>query len=205
MTLMPKRRLHARAALLVAASIASACATSRPAAREARRDEERVERAPVVIAPAREAVPAPVRSSPPPQPALSPSPPRPLSALATGDGARHAEVIEVVDDIQFAPGLPALDAAARAALDALAARLHRLTTPFVLEIQGHADAAGGDADNLHLGLLRAETVRTYLHRAGGIALARIAVVSLGASQPVADNATREGRARNRRAVVLVLR
>jgi len=203
MIAMPIRRSLARAALLFVASWASACATSRPAVREARREEERTERVPVVIAPA--PTPAPVRPAPPPPPALTPAPPQPLSALATGSGGHHAEVVEVVDDVLFAPGLPALDAAARATLDELTSRLRRQASPFVLEVQGHADSAGGDADNIHIGLLRAETVRSYLNRVGGIPLDRIAIVSLGASQPVADNSTREGRARNRRAVVLVLR
>jgi len=202
MIAMPIRRSLARAAFLFVATWVSACATSRPAVREARREEERTERVPVVIAPA--PTPAPVRPAPPP-PALTPAPPQPLSALATGSGGHHAEVVEVVDDVLFAPGLPVLDAAARAILDELTTRLRRQTSPFVLEVQGHADSAGGDADNIHIALLRAETVRTYLNRVGGIPIDRIAVVSLGASQPVADNSTREGRARNRRAVVLVLR
>ena len=54
-----------------------------------------------------------------------------------------------------------------------------------------------------LGVRRAEVVRRYLSR-DGIALNRMSTISYGQDAPVAPNETREGRAQNRRVVVMVL-
>jgi outer membrane protein OmpA-like peptidoglycan-associated protein len=51
---------------------------------------------------------------------------------------------------------------------------------------------------------RAEAVRNYLSRQHGIALHRMNVISSGEAEPVADNGTREGRAQNRRVMLVVL-
>lgn len=65
------------------------------------------------------------------------------------------------------------------------------------EIQGHTDAIGGDDYNLMLSDARAASVRTWLTQ-HGVAAERIASKGYGKSQPVADNGSDEGRARNRR-------
>ena len=72
-----------------------------------------------------------------------------------------------------------------------------------LEIQGHTDATGSDAYNLKLGEARAEAVRRYLNKQG-VALNRMSTISYGKSEPVESNKTKEGRAKNRRVVVIVL-
>jgi outer membrane protein OmpA-like peptidoglycan-associated protein len=55
-----------------------------------------------------------------------------------------------------------------------------------------------------LGLRRATAVRDYMHQSGGIPLHAINTISLGESNPVADNSNSEGRSQNRRVVVRVL-
>ncbi len=72
-----------------------------------------------------------------------------------------------------------------------------------LEIQGHTDNTGEEEWNLVLGKKRAESVMEYLHKQYRIPLHRMAVISYGSESPVADNATRDGRAQNRRVVILV--
>jgi OOP family OmpA-OmpF porin len=72
-----------------------------------------------------------------------------------------------------------------------------------IEIGGHTDNVGKDADNLKLSQQRAESVKNYLVKKG-IAVARIMAKGYGASQPVADNAIDKGRQMNRRTVVRVL-
>jgi len=62
---------------------------------------------------------------------------------------------------------------------------------------GHTDNTGTREANLALSLARAGAVRSYL-AAKGIAAASIAVAGAGPDQPLADNASAEGRARNRR-------
>jgi len=72
-----------------------------------------------------------------------------------------------------------------------------------LEIRGHTDSSGPESWNLVLGKKRAEAVMEYLHKKYNIPLHRMEVISYGSSEPVADNATRNGRAQNRRVEILV--
>jgi outer membrane protein OmpA-like peptidoglycan-associated protein len=72
-----------------------------------------------------------------------------------------------------------------------------------LEIQGHTDSTGPESWNSILGEKRAEAVMGYLHKKYSIPLHRMEVISYGSDQPVGDNSTREGRAQNRRVVILV--
>lgn len=72
-----------------------------------------------------------------------------------------------------------------------------------LEIQGHTDSTGPEEWNLILGKRRAEAVVEYLHKKYNIPLHRMETISYGSDNPVADNATRDGRTQNRRVVILV--
>jgi outer membrane protein OmpA-like peptidoglycan-associated protein len=72
-----------------------------------------------------------------------------------------------------------------------------------LEIQGHTDSTGPESWNLLLGKKRAEAVMEYFHKKYNIPLHRMEVISYGSDVPVGDNSTREGRAQNRRVVMLV--
>lgn len=92
----------------------------------------------------------------------------------------------------------------RAALDEVASRLKTENRDVYIEIQGHTDGTGTEQYNLMLGEQRAEAASRYLNMAHGIPLHRMATISYGESAPAADNDTREGRARNRRVVVVVL-
>jgi peptidoglycan-associated lipoprotein len=72
-----------------------------------------------------------------------------------------------------------------------------------LEIQGHTDATGPKDFNMKLGEERSEAVRLYMNQQG-VPLNRMATISYGPTVPVAPNTTREGRAQNRRVVVIVM-
>ncbi len=98
-----------------------------------------------------------------------------------------------------------LSTAARKQLDEFAERLKAENRGVFIEIQGHTDNRGSDEANQRLSRDRAQAVRDYLHQAAGIPLHRLAIAAYGESRPVADNRTREGRARNRRVVLVVLR
>ena len=87
----------------------------------------------------------------------------------------------------------------RATLDEIAQRLASHEDAKVL-IEGYADATGSPDYNEQLGQRRAQAVRDYLARQG-VDPANLEVASRGESNPVADNETTEGRARNRRAEV----
>lgn len=66
-----------------------------------------------------------------------------------------------------------------------------------IEVAGHTDSVGTDEHNMTLSQSRAEIVRDYLV-GKGISADRISAKGYGESSPVADNATEEGRAKNRR-------
>lgn len=72
-----------------------------------------------------------------------------------------------------------------------------------VEIAGHTDNTGRDSTNLKLSQLRAETIRDYLIKKG-IPSPRISAKGYGSTEPVADNATEEGRQLNRRTEVRIL-
>jgi outer membrane protein OmpA-like peptidoglycan-associated protein len=95
----------------------------------------------------------------------------------------------------FAVNSSALSQAARRQLTALAEQVRG--TAVNLRVVGHTDGSTTDADYLKgLGLRRAQTVAAFL-RAHGVK-AKAALVSQGAKQPRATNATKAGRALNRR-------
>jgi outer membrane protein OmpA-like peptidoglycan-associated protein len=66
-----------------------------------------------------------------------------------------------------------------------------------IEVAGHTDSMGSDAYNMNLSQQRAEAVRNFLI-SKGVAANRLTAKGYGESQPVADNATEEGRFKNRR-------
>lgn len=108
------------------------------------------------------------------------------------------------DKIKFSSGRAQLTEQAGRELDQLVAKLKADNQPVFIEIQGHTDSTGSDAENQQLGLKRAEAVRLHLARAG-LPLARMATISYGKSAPLADNSTREGRSTNRRVQLIVMR
>jgi outer membrane protein OmpA-like peptidoglycan-associated protein len=71
-------------------------------------------------------------------------------------------------------------------------------------VEGHTDSLGSKDVNERIGLARAEAVKQYLCERYEIPPDSISVISYGLEQPVADNATGEGRALNRRVVIKVL-
>ena len=68
-------------------------------------------------------------------------------------------------------------------------------------ITGHTDDQGGEEENLRFGRHRAETARDYLVAEHAIDAGRIAISSLGETEPLADDTTPEGRKTNRRVEV----
>jgi len=73
-----------------------------------------------------------------------------------------------------------------------------------ITIEGHTDDVGTDQYNQSLSERRAEAVKKYLVKEGGIDETKISTIGYGESKPVTLNDTAEGRAANRRAEILVL-
>jgi outer membrane protein OmpA-like peptidoglycan-associated protein len=107
------------------------------------------------------------------------------------------------DNARFPFNKHELSADARNELDQFVDKLKSDDKNVYLEIQGHTDSTGSSDYNARLGEERAEAVRLYLNQKG-VALNRMATISYGETQPVDSNKTREGRAKNRRVVIIVL-
>ena len=95
-----------------------------------------------------------------------------------------------------------LTAASKPVLDVTADGLKKHPRVRV-ELQGHTDSKGADAYNLKLSQRRADSVRDYLGQQG-VPENQLTAKGYGEAQPVADNKTEEGRAKNRRVVMKVL-
>lgn len=77
----------------------------------------------------------------------------------------------------------------------------RLTS--IMRIEGHTDSTGPEAYNQKLSERRAQAVADYIvANARNVTVSDIEVVGKGETEPVASNATREGRAQNRRVVIV---
>jgi peptidoglycan-associated lipoprotein len=128
-------------------------------------------------------------------------------AIAAGKLAEGKLLYETVlsdDKVKFGFDKSELSPEAKAALDEFATKLKTDNQNVYVEVQGHTDNIGGEAYNMKLGEQRAEAVKDYLVRQG-IPIFRMATISYGETAPVADNHTREGRAANRRVVLVVLK
>jgi len=107
------------------------------------------------------------------------------------------------DSMKFPIDKATLSPEATARLDAFIEKLKSDNKNVYVEVQGHTDAKGAKDFNYKLGEERAEAVRRYLNQ-HGVALNRIGTISYGPDAPVAPNNTRDGRAQNRRVVLIVL-
>jgi len=90
----------------------------------------------------------------------------------------------------------------KATLDKIAADLSKIKLEVIIAV-GNTDSVGTDAYNMALGQRRAQSVKDYLV-SKGVDQSRIYTESKGKSNPVASNATAEGRAKNRRTDIEVV-
>jgi OOP family OmpA-OmpF porin len=142
------------------------------------------------------AAPAPAPRAAPPAPARAPAPaakpaPKPVK-----------EKVTMAADAHFDFDKSALKPEGKAKLDDLVGKLKAVNLEVVIAI-GHTDSIGSNAYNQKLSLRRASSVRDYLISKGVVAN-RIYTEGKGETQPVADNKTKEGRAKNRRVEIEVV-
>jgi outer membrane protein OmpA-like peptidoglycan-associated protein len=109
--------------------------------------------------------------------------------------------LDVPSDVSFNVGRADIQPNLRPILDRFATTL-RDNPGTKVTIIGHTDSSGSDAINNPLSVNRAASVRDYLV-ARGVAANRIAIDGRGSREPVADNSTAEGRAKNRRVEIYV--
>lgn len=132
---------------------------------------------------------------PPPPPAPKPAPTPPPPPPKKEPVSFHSVYFDF-DKAMLKPE-------AKAELDR-AAKILLQNPALTLELQGHTDSIGTDAYNKALGERRAKAVFDYL-KSKGVAANRLKVVSYGESKPVAPNNTEQGRAKNRRVDLTILK
>lgn len=162
-----------------------------PALAEAECDPDLVPKKP---APA----PAPAPVAPAPAPAPRPAPAAPTAAPA----GPISEKVSFSADALFDFDKAVLKPEGRAKLDKLVADIKGVNIEVVIAV-GHTDNVGGDSYNQRLSVRRAEAVKAYLV-SKGIESNRVYTEGKGEKQPVADNKTKDGRAKNRRVEVEVV-
>lgn len=107
------------------------------------------------------------------------------------------------DSVTFKSGKAVLSQQAQGRVLQLIDQLKAENKNVYVEIQGHTDSSGSDAQNMAIGQRRAEAVRLFMSKQG-VPLNRMSAISYGETAPVASNATRAGRAANRRVTIIVL-
>ncbi|MFN8869314.1 MAG: OmpA family protein, partial [Pseudomonadota bacterium] len=135
--------------------------------------------------------PPPVAPPPPPPPPRPAAPPAPVS-----------EKVTFAADAFFDFDKSVLKPEAQAKLADLVDKTKAISLEVVIAV-GHTDSVGEGAYNQRLSVARADAVKNFLI-GKGIEKNRIYTEGKGASQPVADNKTAEGRAKNRRVEVEVV-
>lgn len=126
-----------------------------------------------------------------------------LAKLAAVKEEPRGMVITLSGSVLFASNQATLLPEARSRLDQVADVL--LTTrERNLTIEGHTDSQGSDSHNLYLSQRRADAVRNYLVQRD-YQPDRIQAHGLGEGHPIADNASAEGRANNRRVEIIIER
>lgn len=114
----------------------------------------------------------------------------------------QAILVNLPEGVTFDVGSYALRPQFRATLDKVAESLTQYPNSLI-DVYGHTDSTGSDAYNQTLSENRARTVANYLS-IQGVAPARIRSQGMGETLPVADNATDEGRRKNRRVEIKIV-
>ncbi|SDP16152.1 Outer membrane protein OmpA [Rhodoferax sp. OV413] len=118
------------------------------------------------------------------------------TGVAVTQTADNQLKLNIPSDISFDTGRADIKPNLRPILDQFASGLQNQPNTEV-RIIGHTDNTGSDAINNPLSLRRAESARDYLS-ARGVDSRRVAVAGRGEYEPIADNSSDAGRARNRR-------
>jgi OOP family OmpA-OmpF porin len=141
--------------------------------------------------------------APAPAPAAVPAPPPPAAApVAPPPPPPAATKVTYAADAFFDFDKSVLKPEGKAKLDDLVGKVKGINLEVIIAV-GHTDSVGTDAYNQKLSVRRAEAVKAYLV-SKGIEKNRVYTEGKGEKQPVADNKTAEGRAKNRRVEIEVV-
>jgi OmpA-OmpF porin, OOP family len=148
----------------------------------------------------------PMMAKPEPAPAAAPAPaPAPAvvaPAPAPAPAAPVSEKVTFAADAFFDTGKATLKPEGKAKLDDLVSKTSGMNLEVIIAV-GHTDSVGSDAMNQKLSVRRAESVKAYL-LGKGVEKNRVYTEGKGEKQPVADNKTKDGKAKNRRVEIEVV-
>lgn len=152
--------------------------------------------------------PVQAKAAPAPEPAPAPAPvaaaraPAPAPAPAPEFKTSITEKAIRLEGANFATGSSKLLAGAGGKLDEVVSAAKQYPE-INMTVTGYTDSQGNADSNVRLSQARAEAVKAYLV-GKGVAASRISTAGKGAADPVADNGTAEGRAKNRRVEIRYL-
>ena len=147
--------------------------------------------------------PTPEAVTPAPAPAAAPAPvAAPAPAPAPASAAAVSSKVTYAADAFFDFDKSVIKPQGKAKLDDLTDKVKAINLEVIIAV-GHTDSVGSDAYNQKLSLRRSQAVKAYLV-SKGIDKTRIYTEGKGEKQPVADNKTKEGRAKNRRVEIEVV-
>ncbi|WP_138516838.1 outer membrane protein OmpA [Rhodoferax bucti] len=145
---------------------------------------------------------APKAAAPAPAAPAAVAPAAAAPAAAAPAAAAAASKVTYAADAFFDFDKAVLKAEGKAKLDDLVSKVKAINLEVIIAV-GHTDATGDDAYNQKLSVARSEAVKAYLV-SKGIEKNRVYTEGKGEKQPVADNKTKEGRAKNRRVEIEVV-
>jgi OmpA-OmpF porin, OOP family len=170
--------------LLVAAAFVAGCATEPPKPEP------------------KPAPPPAPKPAPPPDPKPVPPPAAPKPAPAPEKPKPVAEKVTFAADVLFDFDKAVIKAEGKSKLDDIANKVKGINLEVVIAI-GHADSIGSDEYNQRLSVRRADAVKAYMV-SKGLEPNRVYTEGKGEKQPVANNKTADGRAKNRRTEIEVI-
>jgi outer membrane protein OmpA-like peptidoglycan-associated protein len=135
---------------------------------------------------------------PPPPPPPPPEPPPPPSKVEI-----RSDKIEIKEKIQFEVNKATILPESFALMDELSDVIKKHPNIKKISIEGHASSEGDAAKNVKLSDDRAKAVMKYLVDKG-VEAPRLTAKGFGAKKPIADNATEEGREKNRRVEFVIV-
>jgi OOP family OmpA-OmpF porin len=147
-------------------------------------------------------VASPPAPAPVPAPAAAPAPAPVAAAPVAPAPVPAATKVTYAADAFFDFDKAVLKPAGKAKLDDLVGKVKDINLEVIIAV-GHTDAVGSDEYNQKLSIKRSEAVKAYL-LSKGIEKDRVYTEGKGEKQPVADNKSKDGRAKNRRVEVEVV-
>jgi len=150
-----------------------------------------------------EPAPAPKPEAKPAAKPVAPAPAKPEAKPAAKPAAAPVtQKVTLAADVLFDFDKAVVKAEGQKKLDELVGKMKAINLEVIIAI-GHTDSIGSDAYNQKLSMRRSQAVKAYLV-SKGIEANRIYTEGKGEKQPVASNATKEGREKNRRVDIEVV-